>query len=71
MALSYGLSLNGSLVYSIQSQCIMANYIVSVERINQYTHIPSEAQEGKCPPDNWPVVGKVELRDIQVFVSIL
>jgi hypothetical protein len=49
----------------------MANYIVSVERINQYTHIPSEAQEGNCPPDNWPVVGKVELRDIQVFVSIL
>ncbi|WJX71042.1 hypothetical protein P8452_55079 [Trifolium repens] len=66
MALSYGLSLNGSLVYSIQSQCIMANYIVSVERINQYTHIPSEAQEGNCPPDNWPVVGKVELRDLQI-----
>ncbi|KAK2420582.1 ABC transporter C family member [Trifolium repens] len=66
MALSYGLSLNGSLVYSIQSQCIMANYIVSVERINQYTHIRSEAQEGNIPPDNWPVVGKVELRDLQI-----
>ncbi|PNY11513.1 ABC transporter C family member 10-like protein [Trifolium pratense] len=66
MALSYGLSLNGSLVYSIQSQCIMANYIVSVERINQYTHIPSEDQEGNCPPVNWPVVGKVEIRDLQI-----
>ncbi|XP_045811470.1 ABC transporter C family member 10-like [Trifolium pratense] len=66
MALSYGLSLNGSLVYSIQSQCIMANYIVSVERINQYTHIPNEDQEGNCPPVNWPVVGKVEIRDLQI-----
>ncbi|WJX34198.1 Multidrug resistance-associated protein 7 [Trifolium repens] len=66
MALSYGLSLNGSLVYSIQSQCIMENYIVSVERIKQYTDIPSEAQEGSCPPVNWPIVGKVEMRDLQI-----
>lgn len=74
MVLSYGLSLNGSLVYSIQSQCIVANYIVSIERINQYTHIPSEAQqviEGNRPPVNWPAAGKVEIHDLQVFVSIL
>jgi hypothetical protein len=49
----------------------MENYIVSVERIKQYTDIPSEAQEGSCPPVNWPIVGKVEMRDLQVFVSIL
>ncbi|WJX34201.1 hypothetical protein P8452_22334 [Trifolium repens] len=66
MALSYGLSLNGSLIYSIQSQCIMANYIVSVERIKQYTDIPSEAQEGSCPLVNWPIVGKVEIRHLQI-----
>ncbi|XP_024641719.1 ABC transporter C family member 10 isoform X2 [Medicago truncatula] len=69
MVLSYGLSLNGSLVYSIQSQCIVANYIVSIERINQYTHIPSEAQqviEGNRPPVNWPAAGKVEIHDLQI-----
>ncbi|PRQ60311.1 putative xenobiotic-transporting ATPase [Rosa chinensis] len=45
MALSYGLSLNMPLIYSIQSQCTRANYIISVERLNQYTHVPSEAPE--------------------------
>eukprot|EP01018_Ginkgo_biloba_P033451 Gb_39319 [translate_table: standard] len=33
MAISYGLSLNTSLVFSVQNQCTLANYIVSVERI--------------------------------------
>ncbi|XP_057446133.1 ABC transporter C family member 10-like [Lotus japonicus] len=69
MALSYGLSLNESLVYSVQSQCILANYIVSIERLSQYMHIPSEAQEvveGNRPPVNWPVAGKVEIEDLQI-----
>ncbi|XP_027358527.1 ABC transporter C family member 10-like [Abrus precatorius] len=69
MALSYGLSLNASLVYSIQSQCILSNQIISVERLNQYMHIPSEAQEvieGNRPSDNWPVAGKVELQDLKI-----
>nr|UXM19288.1 ATP-binding cassette protein 16 [Fragaria x ananassa] len=69
MALSYGLSLNMSLIYSIQNQCTVANYIISVERLNQYTHIPSEAPEvieGNRPPPNWPVVGKVEIQNLQI-----
>ncbi|XP_027171369.1 ABC transporter C family member 10-like [Coffea eugenioides] len=69
MALSYGLSLNMSLVYSIQNQCTLANYIISVERLNQYMHIPSEAPEViECnrPPTNWPIVGKVEIQDLQI-----
>ena len=45
MALSYGLSLNASLVFSIQNQCTLANNIISVERLNQYMHIESEAEE--------------------------
>ncbi|PON57770.1 ATP-binding cassette containing protein [Parasponia andersonii] len=69
MALSYGLSLNNSLVNSIQKQCILTNYIVSVERISQYMYIPSEAPEvieENRPPANWPIAGKVEIRDLQV-----
>ncbi|RDX62968.1 ABC transporter C family member 10, partial [Mucuna pruriens] len=69
MALSYGLSLNAQLVFSIQSQCNLANYVISVERLNQYMHIPSEAEEvieGNRPPSNWPVAGKVELNDLQI-----
>ncbi|XP_027359214.1 ABC transporter C family member 10-like [Abrus precatorius] len=69
MALSYGLSLNAQLVFSIQSQCNIANYMISVERLNQYMHIPSEAQEvieGNRPPLSWPVAGKVELNDLKI-----
>ncbi|KAL9264122.1 ABC transporter C family member 10-like protein [Drosera capensis] len=69
MALSYGLSLNMSLVMSIQNQCTIANYIISVERLNQYMHIPSEAPEvieDNRPPQNWPAVGKVEIQDLQI-----
>ncbi|OIT33165.1 PREDICTED: ABC transporter C family member 10-like [Nicotiana attenuata] len=69
MALSYGLSLNMSLVFSIQNQCTLANYIISVERLNQYMHIPSEAPEivkENRPPVNWPMRGKVEIQDLQI-----
>ena len=69
MALSYGLSLNVALICSIQNQCTLANYIISVERLNQYMHIPSEAPEvieENRPPVNWPSLGKVEIQDLQV-----
>ncbi|KAJ4953108.1 hypothetical protein NE237_029940 [Protea cynaroides] len=69
MALSYGLSLNMSLIFSIQNQCMLANYIISVERLNQYMHIPSEAPEviqENQPPPTWPGVGKVEIHDLQI-----
>lgn len=72
MALSYGLSLNMSLVFSIQNQCTAANYIISVERLNQYMYVPSEAPEvieENRPPASWPNVGKVEIRDLQVKYS--
>lgn len=69
MALSYGLTLNNTLVFSVQNQCTLANLIVSVERVNQYMHIPCEAPEvieDKRPPPNWPAVGRVEINNLQV-----
>ncbi|XP_019449728.1 PREDICTED: ABC transporter C family member 10-like [Lupinus angustifolius] len=69
LALSYGLTLNASLVFSIQSQCTLANYIISVERLSQYMHIPSEAKEvieGNRSPLNWPFAGRVEINNLQI-----
>ncbi|KAK2420556.1 ABC transporter C family member [Trifolium repens] len=69
MALSYGLSLNNSLIFSIKNQCTLANHIISVERLNQYMHIESEAEEiveGNRAPLNWPVAGKVEINDLKI-----
>ncbi|KAI9174576.1 hypothetical protein LWI28_019508 [Acer negundo] len=69
MALSYGLSLNVFLIYAIENHCLAANFIVSVERLEQYMHIPSEAQtvvEGKRPAHDWPAIGKVEIYNLKV-----
>ncbi|KAE8808532.1 ABC transporter C family member 10 [Hordeum vulgare] len=69
MALSYGLSLNMSFVFSIQNQCNLANQIISVERVNQYMDIQSEAaevvEENRPSPD-WPQDGNVELKDLKI-----
>ena len=70
MVLSYGLSLNVSFVCSIQNQCNLANQIISVERVNQYMHIQSEATEvieENRPLQDWPQDGYVELRDLKVI----
>ncbi|KAK4480717.1 hypothetical protein RD792_013799 [Penstemon davidsonii] len=69
MALSYGLSLNMSFVFSINLQCMLANYIISVERLDQYSHITSEAPEvieENRPPVDWPTEGKVEIQDLKI-----
>ncbi|KAK2664216.1 hypothetical protein Ddye_002790 [Dipteronia dyeriana] len=69
MALSIGLSLNEFIVYSVNNQCIVANLIVSVERLNQYMHISSESPAvvyENRPAPNWPDIGKVEIYDLQI-----
>ncbi len=69
MALSYGLSLNVYVVFSVQSWRLLENLITSVERIEQYMHIPGEAAEvieSQRPMHNWPVVGKVKICDLKV-----
>ncbi|XP_057969287.1 ABC transporter C family member 10-like [Malania oleifera] len=69
MALSFGLSVNEFVVYSVTNQCVMANLIVSVERLSQYMQIPSEAPEvleENRPQPNWPSIGKVEICDLKI-----
>lgn len=69
MALSYGLALNDRMVFLIQNQCTSANHTISVERLDQYMHIPSEAPEvieDSRPPQNWSSSGKVEIQNLQV-----
>ncbi|VAI82618.1 unnamed protein product [Triticum turgidum subsp. durum] len=69
MALSYGLSLNFAFVVSIEMQCKLANQIISVERVNQYMDIQSEAAEvveENRPLSDWPQNGNVDIRDLQI-----
>ncbi|CAD6264657.1 unnamed protein product [Miscanthus lutarioriparius] len=49
--------------------CQLSNQIISVERVNQYMDIPSEAAEiieENRPSPNWPQVGRVDLRDLKI-----
>ncbi|XP_030549695.1 ABC transporter C family member 10-like isoform X1 [Rhodamnia argentea] len=69
MALAYGLSLNVFLVFSVRLQCSLSNLKVSVERLEQYMHIQSEAPEvieHSRPPQDWPSSGNVEICDLKV-----
>ncbi|KAL9228186.1 hypothetical protein vseg_003793 [Gypsophila vaccaria] len=69
LSLSYGLSLNSTLFWAIYTSCFVENRMVSVERIKQFTAIPSEAAwsiKDRLLPSNWPTQGNVELKDLQV-----
>ncbi|TYK18126.1 ABC transporter C family member 4-like [Cucumis melo var. makuwa] len=69
LSLSYGLSLNTVLFWAIYMSCFIENKMVSVERIKQFTIIPSEAawrMKDKLPPPNWPTHGDVHLQDLLV-----
>jgi len=62
--------LSGLLSYTITVTCNVENKMVSVERIKQFTNLPSEAPwkiADKSPPQNWPSNGTIELHNLQVY----
>ncbi|CAA7388820.1 unnamed protein product [Spirodela intermedia] len=69
LSLSYGLSLNTTLFFAIWISCLVENRMVSVERIKQFTNIPSEAAwkiKGCLPSASWPTKGNIDIRDLKV-----
>ncbi|KAI5074572.1 hypothetical protein GOP47_0010533 [Adiantum capillus-veneris] len=63
LALSYALSLNSGLFWTVWLSCTIENKMVSVERIRQFTTIPSEAALtiADCLPSlSWPHKGKID-----------
>ncbi|KAI4364931.1 hypothetical protein MLD38_020962 [Melastoma candidum] len=69
MALAYGLSLNIFLVVSVQFQCQLSNLSISIERLEQYMHIQSEAPEvieTNRPAQDWPLFGNIEIKNLKV-----
>lgn len=62
LALSYALGLNASLYWTVWLTCTIENKMVSVERIRQFTTIPTEAVLSipNClPSPNWPTTGQI------------
>lgn len=73
LAVTYGLNLNARLSRWILSFCKLENKIISIERIYQYSQIPSEAPaiiEDSRPPSSWPENGTIEIIDLKVPISV-
>ncbi|XP_010490291.1 PREDICTED: ABC transporter C family member 5-like [Camelina sativa] len=69
LAVTYGLNLNARLSRWILSFCKLENKIISIERIYQYSQIPSEAPtfiENAHPPATWPENGTIEINNLKV-----
>nr|XP_043627740.1 ABC transporter C family member 3-like isoform X2 [Erigeron canadensis] len=69
LAVTYGLSLNMLQGWAIQKLCKLEIQIISVERIFQYSSIPSEPPlviDSNRPGHFWPSQGKVDIRHLQV-----
>ncbi|KAL0399136.1 UNVERIFIED_CONTAM: ABC transporter C family member 3 [Sesamum radiatum] len=69
LAVTYGLSLNALQSWIVWTLSNMETKIISVERILQYSSIPSEpplAVESNRPQSHWPTHGEVSIQDLQV-----
>ncbi|GAB2228026.1 hypothetical protein Droror1_Dr00009855 [Drosera rotundifolia] len=69
LSLSYALALTSTQVFLTRCYCNLANYIISVERIKQFMHIPPEPPaivNEHRPPPSWPSKGRIELQDLKV-----
>ncbi|GMY34551.1 ABC transporter C family member 8-like isoform X1 [Fagus crenata] len=69
LSLSYALSLTNIHIAMTRWYCYLSNYMISVERIKQFMHIPSEPPamvEDKRPPSSWPSKGRIELQALKI-----
>ncbi|XP_017979301.1 PREDICTED: ABC transporter C family member 8 isoform X1 [Theobroma cacao] len=69
LSLSYALSLTGTQIFASRWYCNLSNYIISVERIKQFMHLPAEPPaiiEDNRPPSSWPPKGRIELQELKI-----
>ncbi|CAL5374959.1 unnamed protein product [Camellia sinensis] len=68
LSLSYALALTSTQVFMIRWYSNLANYVISVERIKQFMHIPPEPPaivKDRRAPFSWPSEGRIELQDLR------
>ncbi|PRQ56696.1 putative xenobiotic-transporting ATPase [Rosa chinensis] len=69
LAVTYGINLNVLQASVIWNMCNAENKMISVERILQYSNLTSEAAlviEDSKPPMNWPQVGTICFKNLQI-----
>ncbi|KAL8635142.1 MAG: hypothetical protein Q9228_007341 [Teloschistes exilis] len=63
-ALAFALRYNDAIIWVIRYYAILEMDMNSVERIDEYTNVPTEDQGGiECPAD-WPSDGRIEVRNL-------
>jgi ATP-binding cassette subfamily C (CFTR/MRP) protein 2 len=71
LCLVYGMNLNGSLFVVAWMYCQLENKMVSVERIQQYSDLPAEAELSIVktrPSESWPYPGTIVMNNLKVCV---
>ncbi|OMH80271.1 Metal resistance protein YCF1 [Zancudomyces culisetae] len=66
LCMTYALNVTQSLNWCIRMYCKVETDIVSLERIDEYSHLPSEAPyviDDARPDPEWPTQGKIEFVD--------
>lgn len=69
LCLSYALTLSSAQVFTTRWYSNLENYVISVERIKQFMHIPPEPPAiiyENRPPTSWPCRGRIDLRDLKI-----
>ncbi|XP_045792714.1 ABC transporter C family member 8-like [Trifolium pratense] len=69
LSFSYAFTLTGAQVFWTRWFSNLSNYIISVERINQFIHIPAEPAaivDNNRPPSSWPSKGKIDLQGLEI-----
>jgi len=69
LCLSYALTLTAAQVFLTRFYSYLENYIISVERIKQYMHLPEEPPAiipQNRPPASWPQEGRIDLQDLKI-----
>ncbi|KAF7814161.1 ABC transporter C family member 8-like [Senna tora] len=69
LSLSYALSMTTIQIFLTRWFCNLSNFMVSVERIKQFIHIPEEPPavvEDRKPPPSWPSKGRIYLQGLEI-----
>ncbi|KEH18322.1 ABC transporter-like family-protein [Medicago truncatula] len=69
LSLYYALILTSAPIFWTRWFSNLSNYIISVERINQFIHVPFEPPaivEDNRPPSSWPSKGRIDVQGLEV-----
>ncbi|XP_057733786.1 ABC transporter C family member 8-like [Arachis stenosperma] len=69
LSLSYAFTLTQAQIFWTRWFCNLSNYVISIERIKQFVHIPAEPPtivEDNKPPTSWPWKGRIDLQSLEI-----